>query len=145
VIHSDKVGGILAESRFEGNEHVFSLLGIGVNVNFQLSLIQYANQKSTTILNELKRQVDINALASATLKESEDIFRLVDKNQINRILQLLRTTDYSCGQRVKVTIPTQTVEGIFHNYRSLTEAEIDTNGEYVIIETGTVMSVEYTV
>jgi len=144
VIRSDKVGGILTESRFEGNEHAFSLLGIGVNVNFQPSLIQYANQKSTTILNELKHQVDINALASATLKEIEDIFRLVDQNQINRILQLLRTTDYSCGRRVKVTIPTQTVEGIFHDYRSLTEAEIDTDGEYVIIETGTATSVEYT-
>jgi len=95
VIRSDKVGGILADSRFEGNEYAFSLLGIGVNVNFQPSLIQYANQNSTTILKELKHQVDINALASATLKEIEDIFRLAAQNQIDRVLQLLRATDYS--------------------------------------------------
>jgi biotin-(acetyl-CoA carboxylase) ligase len=144
VIRSDKVGGVLAESRFEGNEYAFSLLGIGVNVNFQPSLLQYANQKSTTILNELKHQVDINTLASATLNEIEDIFHLAAQNQINRILELLRATDYSCGRKVKVTFPTQTVEGIFHNYHSLTEAEIDTNGEYVIIETGTATAVEYT-
>jgi BirA family biotin operon repressor/biotin-[acetyl-CoA-carboxylase] ligase len=144
VIRSDKVGGVLAESRFEGNEYAFSLLGIGVNVNFQPSLLQYANQKSTTILNELKHQVDINTLASATLNEIEDIFHLAAQNQINRILELLRATDYSCGRKVKVTFPTQTIEGIFHNYHSLTEAEIDTNGEYVIIETGTALAVEYT-
>jgi len=144
VIRSDKVGGVLAESRLEGNEYAFSLLGIGVNVNFQPSLLQYANQKSTTILNELKHQVDINTLASATLNEIEDIFHLAAQNQINRILELLRATDYSCGRKVKVTFPTQTVEGIFHNYHSLTEAEIDTNGEYVIIETGTATAVEYT-
>jgi len=144
VIGSDKVGGILAESRFEGNEYAFSLLGIGVNVNFQPSLIRYANQKSTTILSELKHQVDINTLASATLKEIENLFGLVAQNQITRILQLLRAADYSCGRRVKVTIPAHTVEGIFHNYRSLTEAEIDVDGEYVIIETGTAIAVEYT-
>ena len=144
VIRSDKVGGILAESRFEGNEYAFSLLGIGVNVNFQPSLIRCANQKSTTILNELKHQVDINALASATLKEIEDTLNLAAQNQINYILQLLRATDYSCGRRVRVTIPTQSVEGIFHKYRSLTETEIDMDGEYVIIETGTATAVEYT-
>jgi len=145
VIHSDKVGGILAESRFEGNEYAFSLLGIGVNVNFQPSLIEFANKKSTTILNELKHPVDINALASTTLKEIEGIFDLAAQNQINHILELLRATDYSCGRRVRVTMPSRIVEGIFHKYRSLTEVEIDTDGEYVIIETGTAMAAEYTV
>ena len=145
VIHSDKVGGILAESRFEGNEYAFSLLGIGVNVNFQPSLIEFANKKSTTILNELKHPVDINALASTTLKEIEGIFDLAAQNQINHILELLRATDYSCGRRVRVTMPSRIVEGIFHKYRSLTEIEIDTDGEYVIIETGTAMAAEYTV
>jgi BirA family biotin operon repressor/biotin-[acetyl-CoA-carboxylase] ligase len=143
VIRSDKVGGILVESKFEGNEHLYSLLGIGLNVNFQPSMIRSVNQKSTTLLCELNNPVDINALASATLKEIEDMFDLTAQNRISDTLEILRATDFSVGRKVKVTMPSRTVEGIFHEYLSLTQAEIETNGEYVIVETGTVIDVEY--
>jgi len=143
VIRCDKVGGILVESKFEGNEHLYSLLGIGLNVNFQPSVIRSANQKSTTLLCELNHLVDISALAAATLKQIEDIFDLAAQNRISDTLELLRATDYSIGRKVKVTMPSRTVEGIFHEYLSLTQAEIETNGEYVIVETGTAIVVEY--
>jgi BirA family transcriptional regulator, biotin operon repressor / biotin---[acetyl-CoA-carboxylase] ligase len=143
VIRSDKVSGILAESRFEGNTYTFTLLGIGVNVNFHSSLLQHVNQNSTTILSELNRPTDISLMASKILNETERILDLGVQKEISSVLELLRAIDYSRGKNVKIKTQTETTEGIFHDYRSLTEVEINTNGEYVIVETGTAKSVAY--
>ena len=143
VIRSNKVAGTIAQSRFDGNNFLFTLLGIGVNANFQRSLIRDANPNSTTILDELNDQVDINHVASSVLNEIEIIFSLAAQNQTDHILELLSATDYSRGRRVKVTIPPHTVEGRFRKYRSLSEVEIDKDGEYVIVEQGKATGVEY--
>jgi len=143
VIRSDKVSGVLAESRFEGNTYAFTLLGIGVNVNFQSSLLQHVNQNATTILSELNRPTDISLMASKILNETEQILDLGVQKEISSILELLRAIDYSRGKDVKIKTQTRITEGIFHDYHSLAEVVIDTNGEYVIVETGTAKSVTY--
>jgi BirA family biotin operon repressor/biotin-[acetyl-CoA-carboxylase] ligase len=143
VVKSSKIAGVLAESRFKGNEIDFALLGIGINVNFPSMLITETRSKATTVLTEVGREVDLNELAARVLNESERLTNLALSNQTDHIVDLLRSSDYSSGKRVRISTRNRIVEGIFSDYRSLTSVEVNSNGEYVIVESATAESVEY--
>ena len=72
-----KVSGILIESQLIGERVDYVLVGIGVNVNADLSGHPEIASIATSLMMELGREVSRETLAAAILNEMEALYREV--------------------------------------------------------------------
>jgi BirA family biotin operon repressor/biotin-[acetyl-CoA-carboxylase] ligase len=70
LLNQKKCAGILVETSLVGDQLVYAILGIGLNVNFSMRAeAPELSSRATTLADELHRPVDIDALERALLEK----------------------------------------------------------------------------
>lgn len=122
LIRGKKACGILVESEFDGETPRYSLLGIGVNVNFDPAELPEAIYPPTTLNHELGREVDRLLLLRAILQRLDSY--LDDVALGTPVQEAWRKRLVTLGQRVKVTQGEAVEEGL--------AVDVGENGELVV-------------
>ncbi|MBM2826450.1 MAG: biotin--acetyl-CoA-carboxylase ligase [Dehalococcoidia bacterium] len=100
LIKGKKVSGILVESEVRGEEVAFSIVGIGVNVNFDPAFLTDVIYPATTLSAELGRTVPLCPLIQEILNRLEELYIRVGEGwPIHREWQRRLET---VGKRVRV-------------------------------------------
>jgi BirA family biotin operon repressor/biotin-[acetyl-CoA-carboxylase] ligase len=144
VVGRRKLAGVLAESRFSGNQSKYVLLGLGINANFlPRELIDFA-PTSTTLLEICGSPVDREDLICALLLEIEQLYDQAVCNRDDELMNLLHGLDCSSGQRVEIKKGNEEISGVLEGYETLTKVRVrTTQGRLTTLETSSVVSVSY--
>jgi len=110
LVGGRKICGILLESELMGQAVSYVLLGIGVNVNADLSAYPEIAALATSAAAEADRPVSREALAAAVLNELEDLYLAA---QAGRLVQdEWRARLETLGREVRVTYGEQVEDGL---------------------------------
>jgi len=124
-INGRKVCGILTEATTRGKTTDFVVVGIGVNVNIDLSFLPEPLRGSTTSLKEeLKTEIERERFLSALLNEIERYYKLFAKVKFDSILREWRSLCSHMGSHVKITSFNETFEG--------RAVDVDENGALLV-------------
>jgi len=103
LINRKKVCGILTEANTKGETLEFVVIGIGINANFNVDELPFSLRgSSTTLREELKREIDRESLLHALLEETESYYNLFTKAKFDAILTEWRTLAGFLGSYVEV-------------------------------------------
>lgn len=110
LIGGKKVCGILIENAFNAGNPVFSIVGIGININFDTAAFPEISGIATSLSVELGKQVPVASIASSLYSEME---RLYDRiNEPGFILGEWTKYMGTIGRRVSVNTGNCILEGI---------------------------------
>jgi BirA family biotin operon repressor/biotin-[acetyl-CoA-carboxylase] ligase len=113
LIGGKKVCGILTESTSAGEDISYIVVGMGINVNFELDALPSDFQgQSTSLRHELGHDVSILKLVSKLLAEFEKFYEILTQGKIDRILEDWKKLTTTLGKKVKVMDGRDVVEGI---------------------------------
>lgn len=125
LINQKKVCGILTEATTKGNAVQFTILGIGINANFSLSSFPIGLRDSTTTLQEeLKKEIELEALLLTLLEEIELYYGLFTKEKFDVILKEWRNQASFLGSYVEVASDNEKFKGW--------AADIDNDGALIV-------------
>lgn len=111
LLGSKKCGGILVESRMEEDHIISAVVGIGLNVNFTMQqAVPELASIATTISDELGRNVDREALASALLANLDRSYSHLCAGQ--DLTQEWRSQLSTIGTFVRIQSPWGNEEGV---------------------------------
>lgn len=103
LINEKKVGGILLESKFKGDEVEYVIAGIGINVNF------HAHQLSgdllvepTTIMDERQEPTPMSALFASILNKLEKTYFKFLNQGPGPLIERYKNRCITIGRRVKI-------------------------------------------
>jgi len=103
-----KICGIISEAEYYGDKPSFLAIGIGLNVENDVSIIQ-APYPVTSMKNELKADIDSKEVGERLIQYLDDYFSSINKNEVIReYLSALHIT----GKRIRVRVNNSYVEGI---------------------------------
>ena len=143
VVHERKLAGVLAESISKGNTFAYIILGLGINANFLPSEIPSIRGISTSLMEILGGQVDREELICEILRNMEEIYDSETDPKNGALLQMLRSFDCSRGRRVRVRTAKREFAGLVDDYESLNRVRITTQRGIEMVDTATVLSVDY--
>ena len=139
-----KLAGVLAETKFKGNQVEYVLLGVGINANFPSTTLGELSSKATSLEDLLGAPIDREAIIALLLMEIENVYELASSNP-DEAVALLRELDCSRGRQVRIKLQGEEITGTMAGYESLTRVRIRiVAGRYRQVETGSVVGVEYT-
>ena len=139
-----KLAGVLAETKFKGNQVEYVLLGVGINANFHSTALGEPSSKATSLEDLLGAPVDREAIIALLLMEIENVYELASSNP-DKAVALLQELDCSRGRQVRIKLQREEITGTMAGYDSLTRVRIRTvAGPYRLLETASVVGVEYT-
>ena len=142
-VGSRKLAGVLAETKFKGNEVEYALLGVGINANFHSTTLGELGSKATSLEDLHGSPVDREALIALLLLEIENTYELASSN-LNDAKVLLQELDCSSGRQVRIKLQREEISGTMAGYESFATVRIRTvEGRYRQVETSSVVSVEY--
>ncbi|MFQ5858746.1 MAG: biotin--[acetyl-CoA-carboxylase] ligase, partial [Anaerolineae bacterium] len=109
LINDLKVGGVLTESSLIGDRLEYAVVGLGLNVNFDPASVAGIPPTASSLMVALGRSVDRLALVRAILEAADRRYRALaaGRSPSQEWSQCLTTI----GQRVRVTLPDETMEG----------------------------------
>ena len=138
-----KLAGVLAETKFQGNQVEYALVGVGINANFPSTTLGELSTKATSLEDLLGSPVDREAIIAMLLLEIENVYELVSSN-LNDAKTFLQELDCSRGRKVRIKFQGEELSGIMDGYESLTRIRIRTvEGSNRQVETSSVVGVEY--
>jgi BirA family biotin operon repressor/biotin-[acetyl-CoA-carboxylase] ligase len=105
-----KLAGILTETGLVGDDLVFVIVGIGINVNVPPEALPGLAPHATSILAETGRQVGRSALLVALLERVEARYKRLKSGENPR--QEWSSRLVTLGQRVQITTPEGVLNGI---------------------------------
>lgn len=143
VVEGRKVAGVLAEAKSAGDQLTHVVLGMGVNANFDTKNIAAISQTSTSLSTILGHQVDLAKVISTILETLERLLETLQTRAGTEMLELVRLLDSSRGTHVQVKTSKATFDGLLVDYESLTKVRIMTENGPVIVDTDSVLSVDY--
>lgn len=104
LIKGKKVCGILTEAKTSGKTLDFVVVGIGINANFRVNALPSSLQNSSTTLREnLKKDVDGEKLLRGLLEQIESYYHLFTNGKFSTILNEWRSLASFLGSHVEVT------------------------------------------
>ena len=113
LIAGKKACGILTEMRTSAAEINYIILGIGLNANFEVKeLPREFSTKSTTLKQELGKDVDLTELLLNILDEVEHNYKLLQLGKSSEILNLWRKYSDTLGKNVRITTNQDSFEGL---------------------------------
>jgi BirA family biotin operon repressor/biotin-[acetyl-CoA-carboxylase] ligase len=119
VIGRRKVCGVLGESKISGEDLLYLLIGIGVNVNFRIrQLPTELRPSATTLLQESQKQFDLASLLVQILSRLETNTQLVQSGRPGEILEVLRTRDVLRGRAVRLFMKREALIGVGQGIQS---------------------------
>lgn len=105
-----KLAGILTETGLAGDDLVFVVVGIGINVNVPPEILPGLAPRATSILAEIGRQIDRSELLVALLDRVEARYKGLNRGENPR--QEWSSRLATLGQRVQVTTPEGVLKGV---------------------------------
>ena len=106
MIHDKKVCGILTEAVTQFNTIENIIIGVGIDVNMDITNFPDELQAgTTTIADELGEKADENTLIRVFLEEFEKIGEVFLEDGIEEILKEWRKRSYTIGKIVEVRAP----------------------------------------
>jgi len=110
LVNGRKVCGILVESDWHGNKVAYTIIGIGINVNFRLSDFPGILPVATSLADETGKDVSRLDLVRALLTEMERLYlALPDGDSVYREW---RTKLVTLGRKVRVESGKTMLEGL---------------------------------
>ncbi|HOT94516.1 MAG TPA: biotin--[acetyl-CoA-carboxylase] ligase [Methanoregulaceae archaeon] len=111
-IGDKKVAGLLLELSADADTIHYCLLGIGVDVNFDPSVLSPNLQKSvTTIRAELDHEVDRARFLARVLREFERHFDLLEAQEYDAIVREWKSMSCTLDHHVRITTLKRSFEG----------------------------------
>lgn len=110
IINGKKVCGILLESDVRGNIVAYTIIGIGINVNFSLSDFPEISPTATSLADELGTEVSRLDLTRCLLTEIERLYLALPEAE--PIYQEWRSRLITLGKKVQVKSGETVLEGI---------------------------------
>jgi len=101
-IDNKKVGGILTELNAELDRVNFIIVGIGLNVNFNPSIIPEISDIATSISRVLGRDVPRAELLKSILEEMERDYSLLKEGKVDKIRKEWNHNSLIIGKAVKI-------------------------------------------
>ena len=136
LINGKKIGGILCESKISGGKIKSIVIGIGLNVNEEVTdLPVELRNKATSLQIENGKRYQLEILLANILNQLEH--RIQDKNNIQ-----LSDWGKRCAhlnQRVTFHSDNETISGVFKGLTSSGQAIIVINNEEVIFNSGEII------
>ena len=105
-----KVAGVLIESELAGREVRYSLVGIGVNVNFDIDPASDLAPIATSVKRELGRDLSREELLASLLNRFEELYEEAPHG--TAVYAAWRSRLETLGRQVRVTFRDQVQEGI---------------------------------
>ncbi|MGD0176623.1 MAG: biotin--[acetyl-CoA-carboxylase] ligase [Candidatus Bathyarchaeia archaeon] len=143
LVGDRKLAGVIAGTKFKGDQLEYALLGVGINANFHAVRLGELGPKSTSLQDLLGSPVEREAMIALLLMEIENVYELASSN-LNGAMSLLNELDCSRGRQVTIKVEGEEVSGVVADYESFAIVRIKTaNGSNRLIETSSAISVEY--
>lgn len=136
LVNGRKICGVLAEMNTTGETVNFVVVGVGVNVNFDVENVfpEQLKRVATSLEKELGRKVKLEKLFRALLERLENLYELFIKEGFNPILNEWKNYAGFLGCKVEVSSPAGKMSGL--------ALDIDDEGALVLrLEDGTVKRV----
>jgi len=125
LVKGKKVGGILTEVNTRGDSLNFAVVGVGINANLSLhDFPANLRDSSTTLKEELKREIDCEAFLRSLLEETEHYYKMFTQGKFQTILTEWKHLSKFLGSYVRVTSFDEKIEGWATN--------IDENGALIV-------------
>ncbi len=105
-----KFCGMLIENELAGGEVRYSLVGVGINVNFDIAPDSEIAAIATSVKTELTREVPREDLLAAFLNHFEDLYGRADAGSV--VLDQWRARLETLGRSVTVTFRDHVYEGV---------------------------------
>jgi BirA family biotin operon repressor/biotin-[acetyl-CoA-carboxylase] ligase len=112
LIKGKKVAGILTEidAEIEGIHHI--VLGIGINVNTEISaLSEELKNNATSLFHEAGQKISRKALLCQVLYEIEKLYKELSISNFSTIIEEWKELNLTINQKVKVESPDGTITG----------------------------------
>jgi BirA family biotin operon repressor/biotin-[acetyl-CoA-carboxylase] ligase len=110
LIGGKKVSGILIENEISGGQAVRAVIGIGININLEETVLENNDLPATSLEKETKQTVNKNNLVKYLLTEMERWYLLLPDGGV--IFREWRENLATLGKKVKVAMPEGILRGI---------------------------------
>ncbi len=135
LINGKKACGILGEIlKVEGKQ--LAIVGIGLNVNNPVREGYEFSAVSTSVSEELGKDADLLELETAILSELANRNSLLNAGKYDQILNEWRGLSDTLGKRVKITTPTEEIEGIAKDVNESGSLVLERDGKVETIVAG---------
>ncbi len=112
LVRDRKLGGILIEMDSEMDRVNYVVIGIGINVNMDISILPDGLQKTaTSIKRELGHEVKRIDILIPLLKEIGYWYRVYKKDGIHPVLNEWINLSSTLGKRIRLSTPKKVIEG----------------------------------
>ena len=138
LINGKKVGGILCESKISGGVIKSMVIGIGLNINENIT--EFPNElrdKATSLKIESGKQYKLEILLANILNHLEQ--RIQNEDKINSLILDWEECCVHLNQKVTFHSGDEIVTGIFKGLSSNGQAIISKDGEEVIFDSGEIV------
>jgi BirA family biotin operon repressor/biotin-[acetyl-CoA-carboxylase] ligase len=107
-----KLGGVIAEASFTGQQISYVVLGFGVNCNFSARRLGSLRRKSTTLFDVLGVRIDLPILGEKILETFSHLYSLWVDSKDDMILSKVRLALSTVGKRVLIKTGRGTIKGL---------------------------------
>lgn len=109
LIGEKKVSGILIENDIRNNILKYTIIGIGINVNFPVAKYPEITAISTSLADEMKKEVPLHWVLACLLNEMDAEYQSLPQSKL--IWQRWRDHLVTLGQKVQVQMGPKTYTG----------------------------------
>ena len=137
LVGGRKIAGILIETELSGDDVKYALVGIGLNVNFDVGAVPEIAEIATSVRRELGRDASREELLAALLNAFE--VRYEQALEGDAVFQAWRSRLETLGRRVRATLGERVEEGVAEDVDAEGNLLVRRNdGSLAVVEAGDV-------
>jgi BirA family biotin operon repressor/biotin-[acetyl-CoA-carboxylase] ligase len=122
LVRDRKLSGVIIESELADRSVKYALVGIGVNVNFDVDEAADIADTATSLKRELRREISREELLAVVLNHFEALY---ETDVTSTLVQLWRERLDTLGKRVRVTLGNHVQEGLAE--------DVDDEGNLILV------------
>lgn len=111
LVNQQKLGGILVEMQGEANGPVDMIIGVGINYDISVALVNEVEQPVTDITRNMTATINRNEIAAALISELLELLATTDEQQHAKLLEEWRRLDCYKDRMANLQLPGSEVSG----------------------------------
>lgn len=116
LVNNKKIAGILLESEIKGGKIEYVIIGIGINLNSDVSqLPQDIRDQSTSMKSEKGISIDYHKFLTVLLHQFEFFYALFRKESYKKIIDEWKKNTDTLGHSVRIHTATETIQGLAYD------------------------------
>jgi BirA family biotin operon repressor/biotin-[acetyl-CoA-carboxylase] ligase len=140
MIGDRKVGGVLLDADWSGDERGIIFLGVGVNLN---NALPTSLGEATSLSEETGEVIDLDAVLESLLERLDSILSML-KEDPGKVLAQWEALSETLGNRIVIKTSSGDVfEGVAKSIDSDGALELDCDGRSIRVISGTVLGVKF--